>query len=208
MSRKFKLSNKYYDEDFRIFRRVNIEIEKGLTVLVGCNGAGKTTFLNQIKQDLENKDIPYLFHSNLHEGEKEWRSKACVSGNFEFLAQSMMSSEGENIVLVMGEIARRMGDLSRRNQDAKELWYLFDAIDSGLSIDNVLEIKEVLIPLVLENNKDKEVYFVISANEYELARNEKCFDVMNGKYISFKDYEDYRSFILKSKEQKNKRYKE
>lgn len=204
--RKFKLTNKYYGEDFRMFRRVNIEIDKGLTVLVGCNGAGKTTMLNQINQVLENKDIPCMLHSNLCDGEKEYRRKAAFYGNYEFVAQSMASSEGENIVLVLGEIARKMGDLSRRNPDAKELWFLFDAIDSGLSIDNVVEIKEILIPLVVRENPDKDIYFVISANEYELARNERCFDVMNGKYITFKDYEDYREFILKSSEQKDKRY--
>ena len=204
--RKFKLTNKYYGEDFRMFRRVNIEIDTGLTVLVGCNGAGKTTMLNQINQVLENKDIPCMFHSNLRDGEKEYRNKAAFYGNYEFVAQSMTSSEGENIVLVLGEIARKMGDLSRRNPDAKELWFLFDAIDSGLSIDNVVEIKEILIPLVMRENPDKDIYFIISANEYELARNERCFDVMNGKYITFKDYEDYREFILKSSEQKDKRY--
>ena len=94
------------------------------------------------------------------------------------------------------------------NPDAKELWFLFDAIDSGLSIDNVIDIKESLIPLVIETEKDKDIYFVISANAYEFARNENCFDVINGKYIKFKDYEEYRDFILKTKKQKLERYDE
>ena len=209
MSRKFRLSNDWYgDEDYKIFNKVQIQLNPGLTVLVGCNGAGKTTFLKQINQSLKNKDIPVMFHSNLTNGERELKSKAAFRSQFEIVALVMSSSEGENIVNVLSNIANEMGHMARSNPDAKELWFLFDAIDSGLSIDNIIEFKEVLIPLVIENNKDKDVYFLISANGYEFARKEKCFDVMNGKYITFNDYEDYRDYVLKSKEQKNKRYDE
>ena len=97
-------------------------------------------------------------------------------------------------------------DDPRTNPDAKELWFLFDGIDSGFSIDNIIDFKKQLIPLVTENNAEKDIYFIISANVYEFAREENCFDVINGKYITFSDYEDYRSFILKSKEEKLKRY--
>lgn len=209
MSRKFKLSNDWYGEDgINIFGKTYITINPGLTVLVGCNGAGKTTLLRQIFQSLENKDIPVMLHNNMSDGERELKSRAAFYGDFEMVARIMASSEGENIVNVMETIAHKMGEMARHNPEAKELWYLFDAIDSGLSVDNVVDIKEVLIRLVIDQEKDKDVYFVISANEYELARNERCFDVMNCKYITFKDYEDYREFILKSKEHKLKRYEE
>ena len=52
-----------------------------------------------------------------------------------------------------------------------------------------------------------DLYIIISANEYELARNEECFDVSNGKSIRFKDYEDYRKFIINNRKKKDKRYK-
>ena len=206
MGRKFKLINCYYGEDYKMFKKVNIEIEKGLTVLVGCNGTGKTTMLEQLEAELKDKDIPVLFHSNLKNGIRDMRDKAFLVEDFEFVALSMSSSEGENIVNVMGEIAREMGRLTQHNPMADELWFLFDAIDSGLSVDNIVEIKETLLPLVVEHNPNKDVYFVFSANEYELARNENCFDVAHGKYIKFKDYEDYRKFILKSRKEKDKRY--
>lgn len=209
MSRQFRLSNDWYGDDgFTIFKKKQIKINTGLTVLVGCNGAGKTTLLKQINQSLKNKDIPVLFHSNMQNGERELRSKAAFYGSFDIVARTMMSSEGENIVNVLEDIARKMGRMSQDNPDAKELWFLFDAIDSGLSIDNVIDIKESLIPLVIETEKNKDIYFVISANAYEFARNENCFDVINGKYIKFKDYEEYRDFILKTKEQKLERYDE
>ena len=207
MSRQFTLYNDwYYEDDFKIFKKKNITIKSGLTVLVGCNGAGKTTMLNQIEDMLDRENIPVLLHSNITNGERDLKSKATFYGDFDLVARLMSSSEGENIVNVLSEVARKMGDLSRKNPKAKELWFLFDSIDSGLSIDNVIEFKEQLIPVVLENNKDKDIYFVVSTNGYEFARGENCFDVINGKYIKFANYEEYRDFILKSKEQKLERY--
>ena len=207
MSRQFTLNNDWYGEDdFNIFTQKKITIKSGLTVLVGCNGAGKTTLLKQIEQSLKSKDIPVMLHNNKSDGERELKSRAALYGDFNIVAKLMMSSEGENIVSVMSEIARKMGDFTRRNGNSKELWFMFDAVDSGLSIDNILEIKEQLIPIVLEHDADKDIYFLISTNSYEFARGENCFDVINGKYIKFANYEEYRDFILKSKEQKLERY--
>lgn len=83
---------------------------------------------------------------------------------------------------------------------------LLDAVDSGYSIDNVIELKE-LFKLILKDSEEHDVhtYIIVSANEYELANSENCFDVANGKYITFANYEEYRKFILKSRELKNKR---
>lgn len=207
MSRQFTLNNDWYcEDDFNIFKKKKITINSGLTVLVGCNGAGKTTLLKQIEQSLKSKDIPVMLHNNKSDGERELKSRAALYGDFNIVAKLMMSSEGENIVNVMSEIARKMGDFTRRNGNSKELWFMFDAVDSGLSIDNILEIKEQLIPIVLEHDADKDIYFLISTNSYEFARGENCFDVINGKYIKFANYEEYRNFILKSKEQKLERY--
>ena len=109
MSRQFRLSNDWYGDDCAIFKKKQIKINPGLTVLVGCNGAGKTTMLKQINQSLKNKDIPVLFHSNMQNGERELRSKAAFYGSFDIVARTMMSSEGENIVNVLEDIARKMG---------------------------------------------------------------------------------------------------
>ena len=206
MSRYFNLYNDWYGDDYEIFKNYQIKIDTGLTVLVGCNGAGKTTMLNQIEDMLDRENIPVLFHNNMTNGERDLKGKATFYGDFEMVARLMSSSEGENIVNVLGEVARKMGDLSRKNPKAKELWFLFDSIDSGLSIDNVIEFKEQLIPVVLENNKDKDIYFVVSTNGYEFARGENCLDVISGEYVKFACYEEYRRFILKSKEQKLERY--
>ena len=87
-----------------------------------------------------------------------------------------------------------------------ERWILLDAIDSGLSVDNIVDIKEYLFKTILEDAGDTTVRILVSANEYEICRNEQCMDVHTGKYRTFKGYESYRKFILKSREIKNKRY--
>lgn len=92
--------------------------------------------------------------------------------------------------------------------ETKERWLLLDAIDSGFSIDNVAETKD-FFKMVINDFADHgyDLYIVASANEYELANGENCFDVMNGKYVQFKDYDDFKKFILRSREKKDKRYK-
>lgn len=206
--RTFKIEKNYYEEDIILFKKSNIKIEPGLTVLVGCNGTGKTTLLHHIKAELHNNNIIYLSFDNLFDGGSNARASAGLRGDMTWLATATLSSEGENIMMNIGNMARKIGDTVRRNTTADEIWILLDAVDSGLSVDNIIELKD-LFSLIIEDakNRDIDVYIVISANEYELARNEQCFDVYNCEYITFKDYEDYRKFIIRRRKIKDKRYK-
>ena len=235
MSRKFKLHKRCYGEGYDLYKKATIDLEEGLTVLVGCNGSGKTTMLKQLKEQLEAKHIPVLLFNNLIDGGSNAVSSACFYNDFQFAATAVCSSEGENIVMNMGRLASSLRpfikdgeDIRRKNkmaeafaslingsaedkQDEKveypnERWILLDAIDSGLSVDNVVDIKEYLFKTIFADKGDVSIYIVVSANEYEMARGEKCFDVYNGKYITFADYEEYRNFILESKRIKEKRY--
>lgn len=84
---------------------------------------------------------------------------------------------------------------------------LFDAIDSGLSIDNIVDIKECLFNIILEDTTGTDVYIIVSANTFEMCFNEQCLDVRTGKHREFKTYTSYKNFILKSREQKDRRLK-
>ena len=57
-----------YDAGFTPTRPKEIEINSGLTVLVGCNGAGKTTLLLNIKEECEKQNIPVHHWNNLSDG--------------------------------------------------------------------------------------------------------------------------------------------
>lgn len=47
--RKFQIVRDYHEEDVFLYDKGEIEIQPGLTVLVGPNGSGKTTLINQIR---------------------------------------------------------------------------------------------------------------------------------------------------------------
>lgn len=235
MSRVFTTWRDPYDEGFSTCRKKEIEINPGVTVLVGCNGAGKSTLLHNIEAELKKDNIPYFQHDNESNGKRNLISEAAFDNDFGLMATAVCSSEGENISYRLGQIASklkkfietgickdrrdRLADAMKKavdddyeeekNEIPNERWILLDAMDSGFSIDNVIEMKN-LFGLVYNHAKSIgiEVYIVISANEFEIARNMQCFDVMAGKYVWFgEDYEKFREFIIKSRQKKNKRYK-
>lgn len=221
-----------YEPKEYLYTKKEFEFKPGVTVLVGCNGCGKTTLLHQIKDYLKNKKVPVLSFDNLHDGGSNARSEAAAMNDFTFLATASFSSEGENIVMNVGRLAKNLrpfiqtGESQNRgdrlckafaravwgDQEEPEIpnerWLLLDAIDSGLSVDNIVDIKDLLFKTIIEDSEAQGIktFIIISANEFEMAREEQCMDVHTGKYRTFKGYESYRKFILKSKEIKNKRY--
>ena len=233
MSRKFKIEKKFYDTEYDLYKKSSITINEGVTVLVGCNGMGKTTLIHQIRDQLKANGIPFVAFDNLKDGGHQSVSAASFYNDFEFMATALASSEGENIVLNLGKLASKLrnfiktGDASssrdrltnafakavwgksgdeEKQEVPNERWLLLDAVDSGLSVDNIVELKECLFKTILEDAGETKIYIVVSGNEYEIARGENCFDVFNGKYVKFADYDEYRQFILDSRAQKDKRY--
>lgn len=139
------------------------------------------------------------------------------------------ASEGESLVM---RVARQSGHIrkmlddgklpTRRNMfaaafgddgeeekkiDTNIRVIMFDASDSGVSIDHVVELKEHFINPMLDyaNRHDIELYLIIASNEYELCDGTPCFDVMSGKYVTFNNYVEYKKFILDTRKRKEKR---
>lgn len=211
-----------YGEGFNICRLKQITIRSGITILVGCNGAGKSTLLSNIKEELEKLKIPVYYFDNRMDGGRNSTAKALYENNFEFAVNTLYSSEGEvirfNVKNVVVDLQNfiRTGETKpvpgRRRVDvdtsSKERWILLDAIDSGFSIDNIVDLKEFLDFLINyeANNNGYDVYILITANAYELVNGKECFDVMNGKYVTFEDYDKYKKFILNTRKKVNKRY--
>ena len=220
-----------YDVGFSPTHPTKIEINPGLTVLVGCNGAGKTTLLKNIKDHCIGNKIPCYAYDNLSDGGSSAMSEL-LNDNYNEGVALYFQSEGECIksnisrassmfksFFTLGYIDNKQNRFRRifadekvlKKQDevfknAKERVLLFDAVDSGLSVDSVIEIKRLFDVILADASTfKKDIYIVIAANEYELARNTDCFDVNTGKYLKFSDYEDYRKFIIKRRMKKDKR---
>lgn len=226
-----------YDACFSPTKPKEISINPGLTVLVGCNGAGKTTLLYNIEEVIKennkksNVKTPIHFYNNLSSGGLNAISGAMFRNDYSLVASLSCDSEGEAIKENFGYLisgfksflekgyfntsSRLCANLFKYDDEDEEeeifenkRVILFDALDSGLSVDSVAEIREIF-DLMMEdaNKKGLELYIIVSANEYEMARNTNCFDVNAGKYIEIKDYEGYRNFILKSRKEKESRIK-
>lgn len=203
---KFKIIKNYYQEG-NLYKKDYVEIKEGLTILVGCNGSGKTTMIRQMKEQLrDDKNADILEFNNLTQGGDNKISEFVFYGKYEDATLRLLSSEGENIYYNIGEIIRKIGRTIHKKEKEK-LFIFLDAIDSGLSIDYCAElidvIKEIIIPDAEESGVN--IYIIASTNTYELARGNECLDVQNCKYRTFRGYEYYRKFILRSREYKNKR---
>ena len=203
MSFKFKLDNSW--ADVKLYKRCSVTLKPGLTVLVGCNGSGKSVFLRQLKERLEKDKITYVDYDNLKDGGSTSIGAAVFQNDITFAATAILSSEGENINMNLSRFAARIGQAVRSNRGAEKIFILLDAIDSGLSIDNIVNFKIFLYNTVFPDINDTELYVVAAANSYELASEEDCYDVAEGKHIKFHDYAAYKQFILDSSDKKAKR---
>lgn len=205
-NRQFKIHRDYYEEGVKLYNTDAFIFNPGLTVLAGCNGSGKTTLIRAMKSDLNKRGIPYVSFDNLKDGGNTARQSALLNDDLHFLATSVCSSEGENIVMNMNHAARKIGSHMRSENKTDECWIFLDAIDSGLSIDNIDDVKRHLFDVILESKQCDDIYIIVSTNSFELARGEQCMDVWSGKYIRFNNYDEYRQFIFESRKHKDGRY--
>lgn len=225
---KLKVEQNPYGENTPLFQMNEIAFEPGITILTGTNGSGKTSLLHDIYSRLYEMHVPVYTRFNLAH-DKSSLENALFNGDADTLMQLMTLSEGETIKFRMGEATGELGKFMNDGviaasweskmvsqivygkeiikNESQERWILLDESDSGLSIDNLHDLKEFLRFLVTKGEKQNlTVYILISANTYELARGENCMDVRTGTRMRFETYEDYRDYIFESRKHKAERY--
>ena len=206
MSRCFKIEREYYEKGMLLYKKRHVTFEPGLTVLIGCNGCGKTTLLKQVKHEVQDKlKFPCVYYDNISKGGKTSLSEALFLNDMNFVSSMFSASEGEGISLNLQKVAAQIGHMFKSSPDSEEYWILLDAIDSGLSVDAVTDVKEGLLSTILKEFQDKNIYIIVSANEYEMAHGEKCYDTVNCRYVNIKTYDRYRNIVLKSRDFKDTR---
>ncbi len=199
--RRFSIKKYPYNNYSQVFLKSHITLKPGLTVLVGCNGSGKSTLLQIIRDDVAERGIPYLYYDNISGSERrmEFTDKFGMVGT---VPSSVVDAYRESVELNLGQLAGELGVfVHEKHRDDKEIWILIDASDSGFSIDSISMLKSGLFDSILAHKPEaQDVYLVVSANQFEMCRGERCFLVQEGKYATFRNYEKYRKYILQSRE--------
>ena len=202
-----------FDSGRRLYRSKYVVIKPNeINCLVGCNGAGKSTIYSLIKEDLEINRYPFVSYDNLKDGGHNAMEEVSFLEDFTALAGRMTSSEGENINMniysYLGLVAKIIkGEIIRdrhfkKYRDTNHIFLLLDAVDSGFSIDNLDNLKNILADLIQKANESgKNLYIIAAANSFELVRNARAWKVQESKEEYFgTDYEAYRSYIIKTRQ--------
>ena len=203
---KIPIVRDYYDNEEQLFLYESLELDKGVTILVGCNGSGKTTLIHQIQQFATKNDIFWFSYDDVVHG-RSAAMQIMLEDDIEQLGQLYMSSEGERINRNFSDRMYKFGKFVKDSGDGKDYIFTIDGYDSGTSIDMIDDLIS-FFNMLLEDFKErhKNLYIVMSTNQYEPCIENRCLDVTTGDIIEFRNYNDYREFILKSSKFRDSRY--
>ncbi len=190
------------------------KLEPGVTMIIGSNGVGKTTFLNQVysifsehtwekisKNDLIRDLYGVYLYSNDYEEKfacDSWLNGS-NSNKCSLLASYHEGSEGQNMMLFLEQKMYDIGNFVRkcRQGSKKGVILLFDGLDSGLSPDNINIIKTQLLDFIVKEenklNDEFEVYILCTSNSYELCSGYRCYSIGDYKYKNVSSYEEFVS---------------
>lgn len=202
----FKIYNNPYDEDKPLFNLPNesLTIKPGVTCLLGCNGYGKSTIINRISEiyKCNKNEFELVEFNDRQDGGNTLMQKATLQNDFTTVATLVQSSEGERIMVYFSEMLS--GLRYRIINNKKKAFIITIDIDSGLSIDKIDLIKDIIVNHVAKEAKN--VYIIMAVISYEFAKGLRCIDANNGSEVQyFIRYEQYANFIRKTAEVKRKR---
>ena len=203
----FQIDQDPLETGVNFYKSNRITLQPGLTVLIGCNGAGKTTFINQIEAICKQNDIAVFSFRNIKDGGTNF-TEYMLDHDTAKGARRLVQSEGENICDSLLTTASRIAKVVKSSTTktiSNRCVVIMDGIDSGLSIDALDVVKNDLLKFIPEVEKDNDinVYMIVTSNNFELVQNERCFDVVSSSYKTFKTYSVYKSFIKDSSKKKD-----
>lgn len=225
--KRFNIPSYPYEEDRKMFTKNILTLQDNtISCFVGCNGSGKSTALYFIKRQLEKRgayelkgkylDLRGVFKEEKYNNEviMSFDKKSETFNNeeesiFKRILTNNLST-GESICNRFGDKLALLGDAIRKPENKGKSFYIFmDDCDAGTSIDMINDIKSVF-DLIIKDCKQNEItyYIILTANSYELCKDVDCISVHDFQHKKFTSYENYKEFVLKSRQFKEQELKE
>ena len=165
---------------------------------------------------MKQRGTPFLKFDNLGEEGGENNARGLLSGwlggykPHEDLEKGILlafsSSEGEKIRAAVAQYAGSLMKELEKSAGYGEFWFLADALDSGLSVDMIEDIKEYLFrPLMEAVPEDTDLYIIISSNSYEMSEGTECFSLEKMAYIPVRNYDTFKKAVMSSRRYKDNR---
>ena len=177
-----------------------------ITILVGKNGYGKSSFLHGVEETFKNDNsvIVVSWSDNQH-GRGNGLSELFWKDDLEGVAAMSFRSEGQIMLESFGRFfMQRAGTAVRHREESQNtMFLLIDQLDSGLDSHQINDIKRAIRDTIIPdmNSKGMTVYCIMAANSYELVMGEDCLDPITRKHHKFKTIRSYMNYI-------NRQYKD
>lgn len=211
----FKIGRDPYGSGVPLYAASHVDIPTGLTVLVGCNGSGKTALLDTMSGRLAHTlgQHDYVVIIDAHSETQRTAYGGVFGHDTSAVAAGLTNSEGE---LMQRAVGRRFPDIGQAMNDTQleSLWVLIDGFDSSVDILGCDVMLETFTRHVFPDlrQRDVDAYVVMATNAWEPVRYAQehdgtVIDVTRLKRIRFTGYEDYRDYVLMTAHRREERYR-
>jgi ABC-type enterochelin transport system ATPase subunit len=168
----------------------SITITDGINILFGPNGCGKSYCLYQIKEFIGESNC---FCIDLNKNELSENTLGLNFGKY------LISSSGQRIYNnLVSKVDNIYDYIINRNYEDRDSYILIDGLDNNLSLDNILNIRNLLEKISTSDIKHK-CFIVVVSNIFEFMYGHRSIWMPNTKYSYFfrkDDYNKYRDVFL------------
>lgn len=180
------------------------QLNTPFTVIIGPNGTGKSMSLDSIKKELEQQDVQIAHFGAVNDNAiKKVNFYSDSPEKIMGAMGSKFSSEGEELSYSFKQWFQdyAMYALLKGKETEKDIWFLLDELDSGLSYDRIrLIVEQLEFIQTMELNEGRHLHVVLTSNSYELVsavqKNVSNYEILNvetnenitDKIHSFEDF--------------------
>lgn len=202
---KFTIPKCPNEEGVKLYRNSELNVDEGISIVVGRNGSGKSTLLRVIEEKCKKNKIPCYYYDNYNEGGKDAHSMYSFLGDFEALACTLFHSEGEQIYYNFSKKVEEIGKFIKKNKSSKELVVLLDAMDSGFDVEGIGQLLSVLNTACNDCKEHNiKMHVLITANNYAIVHGNRCIDIETFEEKVFNKFEEFQEYIVKQYERLRK----